>query len=272
MGSTGAWRGAISGRQAANMFTNRPSQPPQQQAGVMAAAPTNTTVGQDVNANFNDTDGTGFKELYNGRQYYNNQVLDIDARQAIGDYLIANPLPGSMYSPSQDLNYRMENDLPLDGNQQFMVGAMNDAMHNLGYDLNLTRFGRVDYIDKFGQLAGVPINSSNYGNYSIQQLRQAFVGLTYTEKGFLSTSYNGFKNAPNGGRPFTDKAVKLGIAAPANTQALMPGNGPGGALGEMLLKPGQTYRIKDVRFGKGYGRSGAGSYRNIEFDIEVVTS
>lgn len=269
MGSTGAWRGAISGRQAANMFTSRPSQPPQQQAGTAVAAPANTTPGQDVNTNFSATDGTGFKELYNGRQYYNNQVMDIDARQAVGDYLIANPMPGSLYAPSQDLNYRLENNLPLDGNQQFMVASMNDAMHNLGYDLNLTRYGRVDYVDKFAQLAGVNINSNTYGNMTTAQLRQAFVGLQYTEKGFVSTSYNDFKNAPNGGRPFTDKAVKINIKAPASTQALMPGNGPGGALGEMLLKPGQNYRINDVRLTKKMGRSGAGSYRVIEFDVEI---
>lgn len=243
----------------------------QTQSAQPVAAPTNTNPNDDVNENFKEIDGTGFKELYGGRQYYNNQVLDIDARQAIADYLLAHNLSGSLYSLSQDLNYRLERGLPLDGNQQFMVGAMNDAMHNLGYDLNLTRFGRVDYIDKFGQLAGVNINSANYGNMTEAQLQKAFVGLEYTEKGFVSTSYNEFRNAPNGGAPFTDKAVKLRIAAPAKTQALMPGNGPGGRLGEMLLKPGQTYRIVGVKFGKGYGRSGGGSYRNIEFEVEVVT-
>ena len=235
------------------------------------AAPANTQAGQDVNANFSDTDGTGFKELYNGRQYYNNQVLDIDARQAIGDYLIDQPLPGSLYAPSQDLNYRLEKGLPLDGNQQFMVGAINDAMHNLGYDLNLTRYGRVDYIDKFGALAGVNIRASNYENMTQAQLNKAFVGLRYNENGITSTSYNNFKNAPNGGRPFTDKAVKLNIQAPAKTQAVMPGNGPGGALGEMLLKPGQTYEITAVRLTNQNARSGGGTYRRIEFDVRVVT-
>ena len=263
MGSVGAKKSSGGGVLTGQQVVQEPGQP--------IVAPANTTPDQDVNVNFSDVDGTGFKELYNGRQYYNNQVFDIDARQAIADYLLADALPGSLYSPSQDLNYRMEHGLPLDGNQEFMVGAMNDAMHNLGYDLALTRYGRVDYIDKFGQLAGVNINSNNYGNMSIQQLKKAFVGLEYGEDAFVSTSYNGFKNAPNGGKPFTDKAVRLSINAPAKTQALMPGNGPGGALGEIILKPGQRYRITDVVFRTGNGRSGGGSYKNIEFKVEVIT-
>lgn len=223
---------------------------------------------------FKDTDPADFHQLYGGRQYYQDQHFGIDTQMALQDYLSDTPVPGSMYSVSQNLNYKMEHDQKLSVAEQAIVDDMMAGMHNLGYNLNLTRFGRVDYVDQFGRLAaaagfGRIINSSNFDSMSEADLQKAFVGLTYSEDKFVSTSYNGFANAPNGGRPFTDKAVKFNYKAPAKTQALMPGNGPGGALGEMVLAPGQNYRITGVRFTGKQGRSGASSYRQIEFDVEI---
>ena len=237
-----------------------------QQPTVVMSLPQAQAQNADV---FSDTDNGNYVDLYNGRQYYLNQTFNIDTMMAIQDYLNDQPVSGSLYSPSQELNYAMEHSLNLTANQEFMKDALNDGMHNLGYNLNLEHYGRVGYIDSFGRLAGVNINSSNFGNMTEAQLKQAFVGLAYTEDKFVSTSYNHFKNAPNGGRPFTDKAVKFNIKAPANAQALMPGNGPGGQLGEIVLKPGQNFRITDVRYTGKSGRSGAGTYKQVEFDVEI---
>lgn len=184
-------------------------------------------------------------------------------------------MAGSVYSPSQAINYKMETQQPLSVAEQAIVDDMMAGMHNLGYNVNLTRYGRVDYIDKFTQLAiqqGLQargISQANFDGMSIAQLKKAFVGLEYSENKLVSTSYNDFANAPNGGRPFTDKAVKFNYKAPASAQALMPGNGPGGSLGEMVLAPGQNYRITDVRFTGSRGRSGGSYYNQIEFDVEI---
>ena len=161
----------------------------------------------------------------------------------------------------------MEQGKKLTANQQYMADSLNDGMHNIGYNVNLTHFGRVGLIDGIGTATGVNINSTNFQNMTQAQLNQ-LVGKSFSIDRFVSTSYNDYKNAPNGGRPFTDKAVKFNIQAPARTQALMPGNGPGGSLGEMILAPGQNYRIKKVTF-NGTGRSGASTYKRIVFDLEI---
>lgn len=233
---------------------------------------------QAVNANnqqFSDTDNGPFKDFYGGRQYYQNQTFSVDTEMAIADYLYDQPVGGTLYSPSQTMNYKMIQGQSLTPQEVFMRDSLMEGMHNLGYNMNLEHYGRVGYIDDFGQrairqgLTSTAINQNNFENMSIAQLKKAFVGMEYSEAGFVSTSYNKFKNAPNGGAPFTDKAVKINIKAPAWSQALMPGNGPGGALGEIVLAPDQRYRVTDVRFTGKKGRSGSSSYKQIEFDVEM---
>lgn len=224
---------------------------------------------QQANAQvFSDTDDGQFRNFYGGKKYYQSQTFSIDTQIAVADYLYDKAVDGTLYSPSQNLNYHMQTDAQLTGQEIFMRDSLLDGMHNLGYNMNLERYGRVDYIDNFGKIAGLNINANNFSNMSEAQLKKAFIGLEYGEKGFVSASYNQFKNAP-AGNSFTDKAVKINIKAPANAQALMPGIGPGGNLGEIVLAPNQRYRITNVRFTGKSGRSGANTYKQIEFDVEM---
>lgn len=230
------------------------------------------------NATFSDTDPNPFHELTGGgRNYYLSQAFNIDTQLAVQDYLHDKPVAGSMYSPSQELNNSMEKGKPLTANQQYMAQSLLEGSHNLGQNLTLTHYGRVSLIDNFAKNAGLSINRNNYGNLKDSDLQQ-FVGSTHSLQKFLSTSYNDFRHAP-ANNPFTDKAVKLNIKAPAKTQGFMPGNGPGGQLGELVLAPAtvenpQNFRITGARFRKDSNgrvmmkRSGSQSYPAIEFDIE----
>ena len=230
------------------------------------------------NATFSDTDPNPFHELTGGgRNYYLSQAFNIDTQLAVQDYLHDKPVAGSMYSPSQELNNSMEKGTPLTANQQYMAQSLLEGSHNLGQNLTLTHYGRVSLIDNFAKNAGLSINRNNYGNLKDSDLQQ-FVGSTHSLQKFLSTSYNDFRHAP-ANNPFTDKAVKLNIKAPAKTQGFMPGNGPGGQLGELVLAPAtvenpQNFRITGARFRKDSNgrvmmkRSGSQSYPAIEFDIE----
>lgn len=223
-------------------------------------APT-VTAAQAANAvTFSDTDTSPFHDLFNGRQYFMSQTFGIDTYLAIQDYLHNQPTPGSLYSPSQQLNHALRTGAALTANQQYMVNGLMAGMHNLGYNVNLTRFTRVDFMADLG----LP----NFSSMSIGQIRKAIIGATFTDKGFVSTSYNHFAKAP-AGNAFTDKAVKINYKAPAGTQALMPGNGPGGSLGEIVLAPGQNYTITGVRFTGQRGRSGSQYYNQIEIDITI---
>lgn len=276
MGSTGkgtASTGTGTGM-TGTIATGTAATPQTSPQGSPQIVPTATQAQNANNANFdanNDQPYTG--QL---RQYYQQQTFGIDTQIAIQDYLYDQPTDGS-WSPSQNMNYKMKYGKESDMTPQevFMRDAMLDGMHNLGYQMDLEHYGRISFITNFGKLAQQlgrttnAITANNYGNMSESDLQKAFNGMDFNYSAFMSTSANHFSHAP-GANPFQDKAVKLNIKAPAHAQALMPGNGPGGALGEVVLAPNQNFRITNVRFTGKTGRSGSSTYKAVEFDIELL--
>lgn len=224
------------------------------------------------NTQFPGTDTSNFHDLMGGRQYFLSQNLTIDQQLATMNYLADQPENGSLYSMSQNLNHAMSTKQQLTANQQFVHDNLMSAMHNLGQNLNLTRYDHAPFINKLLQQAGVP--NADYEGMSISQIKQALVGHTYSEDKFLSTSHNDFRHAP-AGNPFTNRAVKITYRAKAGAQAMMPGNGPGGSLGEILLAPSgnrKNFKVVDAKFtGKMARRKGTQSYtqRQIEIIVEA---
>lgn len=284
MGSTGkgtASAGAgtgMTGASAAGSAIPTPQTSPQgsiQPGDTPQIVPTATQAQNVNNANFdanNDQPYTG--QL---RQYYQQQTFGIDTQIAIQDYLYDQPTDGS-WSPSQNMNYKMKygKESEMTPQEVFMRDSMLEGMHNLGYAMNLEHYGRISFMDNFGALAQQlgrttsAVTSRNYQGMSESELNKAFAGMDFDYSAFMSTSANNFSHARNGGAPFTDKAVRLNIKAPAHAQALMPGNGPGGALGEIVLAPNQSFRITGVRFTGKQGRSASSTYKQIEFDVELL--
>ncbi len=220
---------------------------------------------------FSDTDAAAFHDLYNGRQYYQRQNLDIDARTALEDYLDPNQTGGTMYNFSQNMNNKIATGQPLTAQEQFVKDSLTDAMHNLGYNVNLTRYDHGEFLDD--RLAAIGYKGTHNG-VSVSRLKQVLVGQTYTDPRILSTSYNNFKNATDPST-FTTREVKIVYKAKASTQALMPGRGPGGDFGEMLLAPSRnghnTYKIVDVRTSGAKARPKGGSKTSLTLQqIEVV--
>lgn len=199
---------------------------------------------------FADTDTQTYHQLFNGKQYFQNQNLNIDQQIATISYLADQPEPGSLYSPSQNMNWNMANGQKLTANQQYMQQHMMAAMHNLGYNLNLTRYDHPQFVNGLLQQAG--FKNADYSKMSPAALKKALTGMSYGENKFLSTSYNDFKNAPASSQSvFNTRAVKISYRANANVQAMMPGNGPGGSLGEIVLAPSggsKNMKIVDVRY------------------------
>lgn len=220
------------------------------------------------NANFSDTDSQDYHDLYNGRQYYQNQAVSIDGRVATMGYLSDVPESGSLFSPSQNMNYNLNNGYKLNANQQYMFNNLEASMHNLGYNTKLQRYDHEGAINGLLQSVGV---NKNYAQLTESQLKQALVGVTYQTKSLTSTSYNDFKNAP-ANNPFTSRAVKIYYNAKAKTQAFMPGNGPGGKLGEIILSSKNNYKITDVKFdGRSARHKGTQSYtaKSIALYVDV---
>ena len=221
----------------------------------------NKNSGRDA-MGFKSADDADYHQLYKGKEYYQQQKFSDDTKAAIDVYLDKDATLGSLYSPSQQLNHKLREGLPLNAEDQKLYDDLQAGMHNMGYNVNLTRYDRIDFMERLG--------IQNYDTKSIEALRSQLVGTEYIDHAFGSTSYNNFSKAPNGGKPFTDKCVKINIATPAGTQVLMPGIGKGGDLGEIILAPGAKYRIKDLRYTGQMGRSQSDWYKQIELDVEII--
>ena len=158
---------------------------------------------------------------------------------------------------SQNMNTLMQNNADagkaitdgMNANQRFTYRHLMAAMHNLGYNVNLTRYDHGNFVNKL--LAQSGFRNADFTQMSVAQIQQALTGKTYGEERFLSTSYNNFKNAPQSSKDtFMNRAVRIEYKAKASTQAMMPGNGPGGRIGEILLAPSggrQNFRVVGVR-------------------------
>lgn len=232
-------------------------QPPQMQFNAQQAQQANNTA-------FSPIDNSPFHDLYNGRQYFQSQNLTADQQTAVIQYLRSDQeiLNGvrTQYSMSQNMNWIMtqnaEKGLPIDNgmnaNQRFTLKHMQAAMHNIGYNVNLTRYDHGDFVDRLLQKAGI---KQDFTKLSEKQLSKALTGMKYGEEKLLSTSYNDFRNAPKDTKDtFLNRAVRIEYRAKASTQAMMPGDGPGGRSGEIVLGASHgrdNYEILGVRFDHG---------------------
>lgn len=227
--------GSSGGSSSSTAVFQMQQQPPQ-------IAITQQQAQQANNTTFKSTDNSPYHQLYNGQQYFASQNLTADQINATIQYLQANPEPGSLYSMSQNLNMALmtaaENGVTpkLNANQAYTYRHLMGAMHNIGYNVNLMRYDHPAIVNKL--LSQVGVKNADFTKLTPSQLSKALVGHTYGEEKFLSTSYNGFKNAPLASqKTFVNRAVRIEYKAKASTQAMMPGNGPGGRLGEIILAP-----------------------------------
>ena len=223
---------------------------------------------------FADHDDADYHQLYNGKQYYAQQKLTAAQQKAVSNYLEMHSEPGSLYSHSQNMNYKMVNGQALTGKYKATHDGLMSAMHNLGYNVELTRYDHDTMVN--GMLSAVGVKG-NINTLSIGQIKNALVGKTMNEDKFISVSYNDMKNAPaSSASTFNTRQVKVTYKAKANVQAMMPGNGPGGNLGELILAPtnGKSNpggKIVDVKYSGAKARPQRGWVGNLYLQqIEIV--
>lgn len=231
-------------RQAA---ASQQAQIPIQQADPNQVVPTAQQAQNQNNSQFADTDSADYHDLFNGRNYFQRQQFGIDSEVARQNYLVSNPElkaygGDDIHSPSQNMNWEMMNGLPMSPTHMATRDGLMDAMHNLGYNLNLQRYDHGSFVDRLLSNFGVRGSTTSL---SEKQLKKALMGKTFTENRFLSTSYNNFKNAIDPST-FSTREVKIEYRAKAGAQAFMPGDGPGGRLGEIIMAPSQSQRIVGV--------------------------
>lgn len=237
-------------------------------------APTPQMAQQLNSRTFDATDDRDFHELTGGRNYFLSQNLTIDQQIAVINYLASDTETGSLYSMSQNLNHALATGQALTANQQYVYNQLMGAMHNTGENLVLTRY---DHSAVINRLLGNNGLRQGYEHYTEAQLKQALVGQTFGENKFLSTSYNDFRHAPQSSKDtFASRAVKITYRTSAGVQSMMPGNGPGGQLGEIILAPSggrNNMKVVDVRFTGSKARvKGTQSYSlpQVELVVEVT--
>ncbi len=236
------------------------------------------------NAVFSDTDSRPFHDLKGGRQYFQSQNLTIDQQMAVINYLSSTRESGSLYSMSQNMNNALATGKPLNANQQYVYNNMMSSMHNVGQNINATRYDHADLVNNMLRQKGI---NGNIDNMSISQLKKALVGTKYGEEKLVSISTNDFKNAPQQSKDvFTTRQVKISYKTKANVQGMMPGDGSvningrwvKNPLGEMVLAPSngkKNYNIVDVKYSgsmarrKGASSSSIPDIKQIELVVEV---
>ena len=194
---------------------------------------------------FKDTDSADFHELKDPKGYFEKQTISDDGKKATMAYLEDKPEPYSKYSKSQNMNHALATGQTLTKEQQFMFDNLENSMHNVGENLKLQRYDHSDGVNKLLESSGIV--GWGYQSLTQSELKQALVGMEYTSPNLLSTSYNDFKKAPKD-NPFTNRAVKFEYNVKAKAKAFMPGTGPGGDWGEMILSSKNHFKITDVKF------------------------
>lgn len=163
------------------------------------------------------------------------------------------------YSFSQSMNYKLDNNLPLNASEKWINDNLQKGMHDLGQDTNLVRYCHDDILRKCG--------ITDYTKLSDSQLKSKLIGTELKTTAYMSTSYNAKNNpfAPGalygGGRE-----VVMNIKAGSSTKVVFGAK----AQSEIVINKGSNLRITGVKFDGSYAtpRIG-GSKPRVVIDLET---
>lgn len=211
------------------------------------------------------------------KEYYAKQKITAAQQKAFDKYTDPNTESGSLYNFSQNMNRAIATDTPLTKKQQEVYDQITGSMHTLGRNMELTRYDHYDTVNEMLSKLGV---SGDASTMSAEQLSDALVGASYTDKRILSTSVNGFKNSSNP-ETFTSRQFKFTYMAKSGAMGVMPGVGKkpmkgsgkktGDDFGEMLLGSSNKYKIVGVRnSGEMARRKGRPTWDRTTDQIEII--
>lgn len=109
---------------------------------------------------------------------------------------VSDATDSSGFSFSQNLNYKLDNGIKLDANEQFMANMLQNGMRPIGKDTMLFRAAHDDILKSLG--------IADYTKMTQAQLQQKLIGTTMQTTSYTSWSYDKSKNPflpgqPNGG-------------------------------------------------------------------------
>ena len=141
------------------------------------------------------------------------------------------------FSFSQNLNYKLDNGLKLDANEQFMANMLGNGMRPIGKDTMLFRAAHDDILKQLG--------IKDYAQMTQAQLQQKLVGTTMQTTSYTSWSYDKSKNPflpgqPNGG----GREVYMVTKAASNTQMFFGAK----SQAEVVTNVGTNLKISKVYY------------------------
>lgn len=186
-------------------------------------------------------------------------IYDPDVTDAIKLYISDSNPNGDGFSHSQNLNYKLDNGIPLNVNEKFIDDNIQAGMHSIGKDSKLVRYCHDDILKS----AGIP----DYTKMSDAQLQSALVGKTFQTTSYMSTSYDGKKNPFNpsasggGGRE-----VVMNINAGKDTKMVFGAK----AQAEIVLNKGTNFKITGIKYDGSYATPrNSGRKPRVVLDIET---
>ena len=188
-----------------------------------------------------------------------DDIYDPDVTDAIKLYISDSNPNGDGYSHSQNLNYKLDNGLPLNPSEKFIDDNIQAGMHAIGKDTTLYRYAHDDILKQLGV--------ADYTKMTDTQLQKALVGTTFHTTSYTSFSYDPKKSpfAPNqplgGGREVVIEA-KVG----ANTKVVFGAK----KQAEVIGNKGNNYRVTNIRFDGTYATPrGKGMKPRVVLEIET---
>lgn len=183
----------------------------------------------------NQKDEADLGKVWNG--------YDINTKLAINQY-IRQDQTNTGYGVGQNLNHKLENGQALNANEQYMVNMMDAAMHPLGKNIHAYPCCAFRTFWRRWVLKIISCMTD-------AQLNAAVQGVEYTEKKFVSTTYDAKKNPFIGGSQSGGREVFINISTPASTNCIM------GNLkqAEIILSRDTKYRVKGAHFDGTFAKS-----------------
>lgn len=223
-----------------------------QQAPVTPAAAPNTPPPTNLNAYkaFSDSDAAALRQKM-------DSFYDSDATDAIKLYISNSNPNGDGYSHSQNLNYKLANNMPLSATEQFINDNIVNAMHPIGQNIQLFRYSHDDTLKTLG--------IKDYTKMTEAQLQKQLVGTQFKTTSYSSTSYDQSKNPFRPGATYGGgKEVVWNIKAAGSTKMVFGAK----SQAEIVLDKNTNVQIVGVRYDNSYAtpRSSSGQKRRIIID------
>lgn len=213
------------------------------------------TVSATVNRNYQDMDDNDANGIISANA---DSYQDPDFVSARKMY-ISDATDTQGYSVSQSMNYKLDNNLPLNASEKWINDNLQTGMHDLGKDTNLVRYCHDDILQRCG--------IKDYTSMTDSQLQKKLVGTELKTTAYLSTSYNA-KNSPfapgqmlGGGRE-----VVMNIKAGRTSKVIFGAK----SQSEIVMNKGTNLRIIGIHYDGSYAtpRNG-GTKPRVVIDLET---